>query len=473
MKGLPNAIRRSRPLVHAITNYVTMDWVARGLLAAGARPVMARDQSEAAAVAGGADAVVLNLGTWSPDLQGAMLAAGRAANERGIPVVLDPVGAGGLASRTRAAMELLASVQIAAVRGNAGEVAALAGLEGRVRGVDVVPGSTDPALLGAARAVATRYRCIVAATGETDIVTDGQTTRVVRAGDPLLGQIPGAGCLASALVAAALAAGRAEHKAPIDLVCGAVLWVGLAGEAAASLARGPGSFAVAFLDSLSTLTDLPADRVAPPLDERLALYVLVNGTTPPDIITAILSAGTGTIQFREKSLPLPAQIAAATRIRDLCRTAGALFLINDRVDLALAVDADGVHLGQDDLSVSVARHLLGPQAVIGATCETATEARIATAEGADYIATGPIYATQSKADAGEPYGPAVVTRVREGTHLPVVGIGGIGQGGAAPVIAAGASGVAVISSVCGAPDPGAAARAILREILQTKGVAES
>ncbi|HYG57019.1 MAG TPA: hydroxyethylthiazole kinase, partial [Symbiobacteriaceae bacterium] len=191
-----SSLKAKRPLVHAITNYVTMDWVARGLLAAGARPVMARDISEAAVMP--SDALVLNLGTWSPALHEAMLAAGRGANARGIPVVLDPVGAGGLETRTRAALEILEAVRVTAVRGNAGEIAALAGMSGAgVRGVDSVGGAP-----GAAAALARRFGCLVAATGASDLVTDGDRTLEVKAGHPLLAQIPGSGCLASALIAA-------------------------------------------------------------------------------------------------------------------------------------------------------------------------------------------------------------------------------------------------------------------------------
>lgn len=464
-----------KPLIHCITNYVTMDWVARGLLAAGARPVMARDVSEAAAMASGADALLLNLGTWSPELQEAMLAAGRAANAKGIPVVLDPVGAGGLPTRTKAALELLEAVQVTAIRGNAGEIAALAGAPGLTRGVDAVvsvPAQTPasapaqaPASVPAqaAATVARRHGCLVAVTGPVDLVTDGTESLEVRSGHPLLAQIPGAGCLASALVAAALTGDRS-----LRTVTEALLRLGTAGEAAAAHAHGPGTFAIALLDALASPDPLPDGRIAPPLADRLAVYVIVSGTTPLATLEQVLQTGVGAIQFREKHLPLGAQVAVARAMRDLCHRHGALFLVNDRADLALAVQADGVHLGQDDLPVAEARRLLGPSAIIGGTCETAEEARIAEAQGADYIGTGPVYATPSKADAGAPYGPAIAERISAATRLPVVGIGGIGPGGAAPVIRAGACGVSVISSVVGAQDPGAAARVLLSEVKGAK-----
>lgn len=474
--SLPQCVRQTRPLVHAITNYVTMDWVARGLLAAGARPFMALDRAEAAAVAASADALVLNIGTWSPSLQEAMLEAGRAANVKGIPVVLDPVGAGGLPNRTEAALQLLSYLKIAAVRGNGGEVAALAGHGGLVRGVDAAMPGEDaerPARAPVARtssaasAVAARFGCIVAATGEIDVVSDGGRTLVVRSGHPLMARVPGAGCLGAAVVTAALAVGWADA---LSTVAQTLLWLGAAGEEAARLSRGPGSFAPAYLDALAATDALPAGRITPPLAERLAVYVIISGTTPMTVTQAVLKAGVGVIQFREKRVGLLEEVAAARQVRDLCRKAGALFLVNDRVDLAQAVEADGVHLGQEDLPVAMARRILGPDAIIGATCETEAEARSAALEGADYIGTGPIYATPSKADAGEPYGPAIVERISRACDLPVIGIGGIGPGGAAPVIRAGACGVAAISSVVGASDPEAAARTLLREVSQAKGV---
>lgn len=469
MSHLMERVRQARPLVHCITNYVTMEWVARGLLAAGARPIMARDAAESADVAAAAGALVLNLGTWSPDVHGAMLAAGKAANAQGIPVVLDPVGAGALKTRTRAALELLAEVKIAAVRGNAGEIAALAGVSGLVSGVDARGVGTRVAVVVARRATR-QFGCVIAATGPVDVVSDGARTLEVKAGHPLMAQIPGAGCLATALIAAALGASPDQNQ--LTTVAEALLWAGTAGEAAAEATRGPGSFAAAYLDTLAAADSLPEGRIAPPLADRLSLCVIVSGTTPLETVQAILANGAGAIQFREKRQPLSEQMAAASAIRDLCHRHGALFLVNDRVDLALALAADGVHLGQDDLPIAAARALLGPQAIIGGTCETEAEARRAEAEGADYIGTGPVYATPSKADAGEPYGPAIVKRVSAATSLPVVGIGGIGIGGAAPVIDAGGCGVAVISAVVGASDPGAATRCILTEVHQAKERAE-
>jgi hydroxyethylthiazole kinase/thiamine-phosphate diphosphorylase len=465
---LPQLIRNRRPLVYCVTNYVTMDWIARGLLAAGARPIMTLDPGEATLMGGIASGVLLNMGTWSPTLQQTMLAAGKAANAKGVPVVLDPVGAGGLETRTHLAHELLENVKVAAIRGNAGEIAALAGNSGLVRGVDSLAAATDH-VVAAARQVARRYHCIVAATGPVDVISDGTRTLVVRSGHSLMGDIPGAGCLGGALVAAALGA-AAPDADRLQVVADLHLLAGTAGELAAARSSGPGTFEPAYLDALASLQSLSAGRITPPLSERLGVYVIVNGSTPMDVLEQVLAAGAGTIQFREKQMPLLKQIEVATAMQDLCHRYEALFLINDRVDLAQILSADGVHVGQDDLPVTEARRLLGPNAIIGSSCATPDEARIALAQGADYIGTGPVYATPTKADAGDPVGPAAIAAATGAVALPVVGIGGIAPGNAAPVIQAGACGVSVISSVVNAADPGAATRALLAEVQSAKGV---
>lgn len=203
------------------------------------------------------------------------------------------------------------------------------------------------------------------------------------------------------------------------------------------------------------------------LRQRLALYFV---TPEPDartldLVAAALAGGATCVQLRSKHLDDGPCLELARRLAALCRAAGALFLLNDRVDVALAAGADGVHLGQTDLPVAEARRILGPGAVIGVSVETEVEAQAALAGGATYLATGPVYATATKADAGDPYGPAVVARIRAvAPGAPLVAIGGIGPGRAAPCIAAGADGVAVVAAIASAPDPAAAARALRAEV---------
>jgi thiamine-phosphate pyrophosphorylase len=191
-------------------------------------------------------------------------------------------------------------------------------------------------------------------------------------------------------------------------------------------------------------------------DERLA-----GGRSHEEQARAALEGGAGIIQLRDKVSSSLRLYEAAVAIRQLTRAAGALLIVNDRVDIALAANADGVHVGPDDLPVAVARRLL-PGRIVGASAGTVEEAIVAERDGADYLGVGAVYeARSSKADAGAPVGPERVAAIRAAVRLPIVGIGGIKRENAAPVIAAGADGVAVITGVVAAPDIAAAARELI------------
>lgn len=240
-------LRTRRPLVHHITNLVTAYDVAAVTLALGGSPVMAIAPEEVEAVAGGAGALALNLGTLTSAAVEAMRLAGRSANRSGVPVVLDPVGAGATEFRTAQAHRLLEEIRMACVRGNVGEVAALAGRGGLVRGVESLDRGEDPAPW--AEAVARRTGAVVAATGPVDVVTDGQRTVRVLNGHPLLGRIPGSGCMATAAVAAFLAVEPERLQGTVAaLVC-----FGVAAEVAAEAHGGPGSFRATLLDAVAAL----------------------------------------------------------------------------------------------------------------------------------------------------------------------------------------------------------------------------
>jgi len=163
-----------------------------------------------------------------------------------------------------------------------------------------------------------------------------------------------------------------------------------------------------------------------------------------------IRAGVRYVQYRSKDMDSEKAYAEALRLRRLCKDI--TFLINDRVDLALRVDADGVHLGQDDLPVAMARRLLGENKIIGLTVHSIREAKEAKKSGADYIAVSPIYVTKTKRDAGKPHGPALIKKIKKAGKLPVVAIGGINLSNAEEVIRAGADGLCAISCVVTKPD---------------------
>jgi len=159
-----------------------------------------------------------------------------------------------------------------------------------------------------------------------------------------------------------------------------------------------------------------------------------------------IAGGTDTIQFREKLMGSRMVVEAGVLIRGLCREAGVMLIVNDRVDVAMALDADGVHLGQRDLPIPVARSLLGPAKLIGGTASTPEEARAVEAQGADYVGFGHVYATSSKSKTGAPKGPDAVREVCEAVTIPVIAIGGIDASNLKPVVAAGAWGAAAIGT---------------------------
>jgi thiamine-phosphate pyrophosphorylase len=178
--------------------------------------------------------------------------------------------------------------------------------------------------------------------------------------------------------------------------------------------------------------------------------------TTPEIVRAAVAGGVDTVQLREKHANDRDRLRIAREVREVTREAGVTFLVNDRVDLAQAVDADGVHLGDDDLPVPVARELLGPDAVVGRSVSTVAGAREAVEAGADYLGVGAVYPTSTKQMA-ESIGPERVRAVVDAVDVPVVGIGGVTPENAHEVVEAGADGVAVVSAITAAEDPERAA----------------
>jgi len=186
------------------------------------------------------------------------------------------------------------------------------------------------------------------------------------------------------------------------------------------------------------------------------LYVIVGtahtASRPVlDVVREAIRGGAGIIQLREKELPARAFYELAQALRELTREAGVPLIINDRVDVAAAVGADGVHLGQEDLPMAAARRLLGERAIIGVSTHSVAEAVAAEQAGADYIGVGPVFSTPTKPEL-EPKGVALLREVLPAVHLPVVAIGGITPENVAAVVAAGVNRVAVVSAVAGAPD---------------------
>jgi hydroxyethylthiazole kinase len=258
-----NIIRKisaKKPLVHHITNYVTVNDCANVVLAIGAAPVMADDIGEVEDIVAISSALVLNIGTLNQRTIAAMLAAGKAANQKGIPVVLDPVGAGATPLRTETAARIMDEVKVAVIRGNISEIKTIGGAGGRTRGVDA--GESDSTREDAIQTVnrmaadlAKRTGSVIAITGVVDVISDGRRSCFIRNGHAIMAGVTGTGCMCTALTGAFCGAEEDYTVA----TAAAVMTMGIAGEKAyrrmESAGLGNGSYRAFLIDEISRMTD--------------------------------------------------------------------------------------------------------------------------------------------------------------------------------------------------------------------------
>lgn len=259
LRAMQEAIEGTEPLVNAVTNAVTTNDVANTVLHWGGLPVMSDDVREVADMVATAQACLLNMGDVSEDGEETMLTAGRAANDAGIPVVLDPVGVGATPTRTAVAERLVSELDVAVVKGNYGEISALAGEGATVRGVESV-GEYD-GIGRTAVACARETGAVVVASGEVDVVADAESAYEIRAGDPILGRIVGTGCM----LGAALSVVAPSLEDPLSAALAGTCAFGLAAERAAAGEfgeyAGPASYKTSFLDSMTGFDGTAAEDV--------------------------------------------------------------------------------------------------------------------------------------------------------------------------------------------------------------------
>lgn len=241
-------IKKQKPLVHQITNFVVMNDTANITLHIGALPVMAQAKEEVNEMTAIAGALVLNIGTLQEDWVASMKLAGRRANELHIPVVLDPVGAGATSYRTKTSLDLLKGMKINVLRGNSGEIGAISGAGGEVKGVESIGGIKNPE--SAAAGLSKKYGCVVAISGKRDIIADTKNIYYVDNGHELLTTLTGTGCMATSVIGSFCAV---EKDYALASACALAVY-GLAAETAAKGAKGPGSFKTAFFDEVYNLT---------------------------------------------------------------------------------------------------------------------------------------------------------------------------------------------------------------------------
>lgn len=245
------AVKEKTPLVQAITNYVTINDCANILLCFGASPAMCEAKIEVEEFVALASSLYINLGTLTKEQEDAALLAARRAGELKKPVVLDPVACGAISHKIRFIENLFDCGPVTIIKGNLGEIKSLAGYQGKVRGVDSIDDGGDA--IEACRSLAKKHNTIVAATGATDIISDGERTCLVQNGTPMLTMITGAGCMVGALAAATVGA----HDDALIAATAAITAFGLAGEKAAQSlpAVMPGTFRVKLFDSVYSLTE--------------------------------------------------------------------------------------------------------------------------------------------------------------------------------------------------------------------------
>ncbi len=463
-------LRKRNPLVICITNDVVRTFTANGLLAIGASPIMSECSEDLQDLIIHASALLINIGTLTPDKVSYYKEAIKLAKTHEVPIVLDPVGCHAGTYRLSVVLDLIKTGNISLLRGNQSEIKAIydalspedtANNSTAGKGVDGAQ-VEDSAVI--AYRLARRIECPVVATGEEDYVSDGTRVFAVPHGHSVMTAVTGTGCLLGAVLAAFFSAYYpCKDRLSIgEFLAYALAYYGLAGESAVKTSGiKPGSFSVAFMDALYTLDDavlVSESRIRPiVVPDQLQVYFVcgtqdteLNKKRLLEIVEEACRGGITCFQFREKgdgTLEGQQKLELAQRLQQICAQYNVLFIINDDVELAVAINADGIHVGQDDMRLEDVRHLVGHK-IVGISIHSVEELRKTDVVYADCVGVGPMYVTSSKPDAQEPCGPERISELQaEGLTLPCIGIGGITLDNARAVVHAGACGVAVISAI--------------------------
>lgn len=499
-------LRKQTPRVHCITNYVTAGSVANFVLASGGSPIMASSVKEVEEVTAICNSLVINLGTLEEAAVPAMILAGKKAAALGHPIILDPVGAGASGFRLKTALSILSRIPVTVIRGNGTEIRILAEMGGDSCGIDAaLSDRTEPGnwreKAKTAAGLAKRYGCIVAMTGELDLVTDGERICRIKNGHPWMAKITGSGCMLDGLLGVWLGAAEASSistKSAFFITCQALSAYGIMGELAYERTKAAGGnigvFNQAFMDAGALLKDQDLESrskigwgfleeetesgdhgkssnllwTKERVEKALCLYGVTDRRFTRDFkeflaqIEAGIKGGVTMIQLREKDMEFPELFKEAVEIRKLTREYGIPLIINDNLLAALACGADGLHIGQGDMEAKTARILLGRDKILGVTAKTPAQAREAEKAGADYLGSGAVFGTNTKPDA-KYMTYETLYEICRSVDLPVAAIGGIDWGNIEKLKGSGIAGVAVVSGVFGKPDVEEAARQLKRK----------
>ena len=459
-----------RPQIHILTNYITVNDVVNACLSVGATAIGGDALCECAQITGSCDGLVINTGTPSFERLKVFLSSGKRANELGIPIVLDPVGAGATDFRRDMLKELLKEVHFTCIRGNASEIKALCEITGIVKGdSDEQPFSgveetatflSEKELIKLSKSTG----AVIVASGSRVIIADAasDTYMELPGGSSMQKLFTGAGCMMTAIIGSYLgAAGKEDEKDDYVNAIRAAVSVYQINAARAELfcqkenRLGTVTYKNALIDQLS-LTRLKARERFGRLDTFL--YAITNrevlkaGIGLTDAVEQAILGGATMIQLREKNMSTTEYIKAAISINKICENYDIPLIINDNVEVCRVVGAAGVHLGLEDESVEKARKILGRDFIIGATAHNLQEAQKAFLQGADYLGVGAAFGSDTKKDAKPMMNLETYKEITSNVPIPVVAIGGITGDNLHHLSGLGLSGIAVISSIFGASD---------------------
>lgn len=462
-------LRDKKPLIEQVTNYVTINDCANVTLAIGASPVMGDGFEEVDQMTMISDALVINYGVINGASLKTMIKAGKTANKHNIGIVLDPVGVGATQFRNEAIVDLLTQVHPTIIKGNASEIMSLSGMNTQSKGVDSSADSLEA--IDAALKVARDHRCVCAVTGRIDIITDGRYIVKIYNESDLLSYITGTGCMITSLVASFLGGGAS----PLVSAVGGILAMSIAGEEAAIRENEENNGIASYREdvmnniykfnqySIRDLANIEVEKV----EYKYPLYLVTDekackGKDFYESVEASIRGGAKIVQLREKNMDTRDFFKRALKLKEICHKHGVDFVINDRLDIAMAVDADGVHLGQSDMPIEKAKEILGHKKIIGISAKNMEEALEAQKYGADYIGVGAIFATDTKKDSGL-IDLETLKEMTDQINIPVLAIGGIGLGKLGYLKDTGIDGICVISDILGSDDPEKRTRELLEE----------
>lgn len=462
-------LRDKKPLIEQVTNYVTINDCANVTLAIGASPVMGDGFEEVDQMTMISDALVINYGVINGASLKTMIKAGKTANKHNIGIVLDPVGVGATQFRNEAIVDLLTQVHPTIIKGNASEIMSLSGMDTKSKGVDSSADSLEA--IDAALKIARDHRCVCAVTGRIDIITDGRYIVKIYNESDLLSYITGTGCMITSLAASFLGGGAS----PLVSAVGGILAMSIAGEEAAIRENEENNGIASYREdvmnniykfnqySIRDLANIEVEKV----EYKYPLYLVTDekackGKDFYESVEASIRGGAKIVQLREKNMDTRDFFNRALKLKEICHKHGVDFVINDRLDIAIAVDADGVHLGQSDMPIEKAKEILGHKKIVGISAKNMEEALEAQKYGADYIGVGAIFATDTKKDSGL-IDLETLKDMTDQINIPVLAIGGIGLGKLGYLKDTGIDGICVISDILGSDDPEKRTRELLEE----------